>query len=301
MFGSRSAMKVPEPVRRVFDTFPLAVYRDEELEERQRQAATRDNTRLFVYATDSGTALEPTSLAAQALLALSPAVQHFEVHEASPLMTSAECLPVVLDGEAMVDTSSALLKRYFPNATWNSKVDVYIQLVNTWLRDAWLATIMEPSNAAVKKRLYLADRDRRRSGVLALVVGRQIDTHLSAQRPYQDQNGGAVDWTKAELALLSLEELLDGAKFFGLGDLGVRDLGSLGFLDILVYSYVWPLMKQLPACRLAQFVGQGLRAHATRVHVAVFSGAGASASANAAAHAGMRASTQHQPTLATMQ
>lgn len=243
-------MKVPEPVRVVFDKFPLYELPAEPANDPASEPV------LAVYSLDhDGLPLDPRCLQLYCVLELlgeKPAVKVL-----SPYITSKETLPVFLNGKTAVTTVTELLK-VVGKTELDAETTVYASLLDTWVADAWHETIM--SNLPVREHIY--GEPTPLPWPFSVFAASQLDEHLDS-RHFRAQQGSGDDY------VCSAENLHRAAMAFQAldGAIHLPIKGGPSYLDTLIFAYTWPILRVLPESALAQLIPEGLRAHADAVRV----------------------------------
>ncbi|VVT44708.1 uncharacterized protein SAPINGB_P000506 [Magnusiomyces paraingens] len=183
---TRPWFKVPEPVRVIFDQFPLATYPDKELytyNEQQQQDNSNDRkTTLYVYNIDepSGLPTDPASIELLGLLRLKGAksaqVSKVSVHSAPT--NGPKQLPYLVDVKftqdektgrtkrqrAVYSTPAAVRRNLLTSSGKGSsstgitsgQAALYASLLSTAVHDAWIFTLLDNAEtpATVREHVY---------------------------------------------------------------------------------------------------------------------------------------------------
>lgn len=276
-------VSVPEPVQRVFEQFPLYRLPEATLPEKTDQ---KPGINLYIYNVDSdGYATEPECLQAQAILTLLG--EQPRVVLSSQHATDTGRLPYAVDTTRkrirVYPTINAILHN---RLSIDSETEIYANLVQQVVRNAWIISILQPSNSAKMAELYLPETERTELPALALwftksEVHASLTERLKASFPgYVDSSRSwlrstqATDYAeealaRADEALRALSSHLDTNLFFPVGQ-RVND-SAAGVLDVLVYGFVRPITRSLAGTQLETLVPDNLREHANRVHDAITS------------------------------
>lgn len=261
-------MKVPQAVRNVLEAFPIDTLSPHELPHQEREFC-HAGLEIAVYAVDSdGCPIDPKCLEAYALLILAGKKPSVEV--LSPHITSANTLPIVFDnsqgsGSASVTTKTAtLVNKYFPNTSEDPCYTIHRSLVDTWLDDAWHETVMESITQQTRTDIY-GSKTTEFPWPFSLLSARGLDEHLD-ERVEQSHRGTGDDYIcsgknmkRAQMTL----EALDGA-------INTKNIEPSA-LDILIFSYIWPICEYFPESALATLVPAALREHSHRVRAYLLS------------------------------
>lgn len=260
-------MRVPGPVKAVFDKFPLAQH--EEITD--NTAVAQPKTQLFVY--NSGPdkiALDPNGLAAQTLMKVI-GIQT-AVSTGSPYMSNKEVLPLLVQsgsekrGLGVYHGLGEIVAHLLgTNQFYGSEMELFEIMIEKWLGEAWLATILNVEYEQQCLRIYSSDKDRSQPWPANKIINNQLFHHLGTQSKH-----GVVrkfNSHTAAMALQSLSTRLGNADYF---EIGVLNASKISLLDILVYSYIWSILKHVPNSPLAALVPTSLAEHAHRVHKSVY-------------------------------
>lgn len=261
-------MRVPGPVKAVFDQFPLKEYP----KIGEHTAVDEPDVQLFVYNVGPDhIAMDPHGLAIQTLMKVLG--QDVVVAPGSPYMTKSERFPfLVLSGSKRVgpgvyngpdEILGFLLE---DEEKLDGDLELFKVMLDKWLNEAWLATILNVDYEPQCLTIYSSNQDRSQPWPANRIITTQLLDHLGAQgrnRVVQRFNPHTTS-----MALQSLATKLGDDDFFHVGRLG--DQGKLSVLDILVYSYIWSIFKHTPTSPLASLVPLSLSEHARRVHQCVY-------------------------------
>lgn len=250
-------MKVPAPVKRVLDTFPLVTLPP------CTELPQQHGTYIHTYGLYKGLPADPQCLAFAGLVTL---MSEAKLIQSSPYISSQNKLPLVQFDSGSVITSIDELMRILFTATdeeednyeySTAEINAFKTLVETWLNDAWYATILKPQQTAIRRLIYQSPSDEQIPFPFKLLVNSQLDDLL-----YSSTHQCAT-LRKASLAFQTFEQMLQDGKGFHIGP----ELGSHGIhvLDILVFAYTWPIIELIPESDLADLVGPLLREHASQV------------------------------------
>lgn len=266
-------MKVPEPVRVVFDQFPLRQLEAIEAPQAVVDAASNAGDGaaaglLGVYSLDAeGFPLDPKCLGMYCLLRLLG--QHPQTEIMSPYVTAKETLPVLWTPGAgptpaaasrqRAIVSYAEAHRAFGGSELDSKTAIFCSMLDTWVEDAWHETIMSPQNRAARTRIYADAASGAMPWPFTQVLASQLDEHLDT-RHFAGQQASGDDYMcsadnlhRAGLALAALDTAVTAPS------------EEPTPLDVMVFAYTWPILSILSESALAALVPPGLRQHAEDV------------------------------------
>lgn len=261
-------MRVPGPVKAVFDQFPLKEYP----EISNHSAANERDVQLFVYNVGPDhIAMDPNGLAVQTLMKVLG--KDVEVALGSPYMTKNEKLPLLVlsgrkrGGSGVYSGLDEILGFLVgEEEKLDGEMELFKVMLDKWLNEAWLATILSEDYEKQCLMVYSSDRDRSQPWPANRIITNQLLDHLGAQGRHRVVRHFNSHTTS--MALHSLATKLGDAEFFSVGQLACG--GNLGLLDILVYSYIWSIFKHIPNSALASLVPLSLSEHARRVHQYVY-------------------------------
>lgn len=255
-------MKVPETVKNVLEAFPINTLSPHELPYQEKQFC-HDGVEIAVYEVDSdGYPIDPKCLEAFSLLILAGKTPNVEV--LSPRITSANTLPIVFDnsqgsGSASVTTKTAtLVKKYFPNASEDPHYITYRSLIDTWLDDAWHETVMEGISQSIRSDIY-GSKTTEFPWPFSLLSARGLDEHLD-ERVEESRRGTGDDYICSKTNMKRAQMTLDALK-----NAINLEFSEPSTLDILIFSYIWPICEFFPESALATLIHSELREHSHRI------------------------------------
>lgn len=254
-------MRVPAPVRRVLDAFPLVTLPPWPVSLQQ------SGTYVHIYGLHNGLPADPQCLAFVALLLLT---SEAKLIHSSPYISSHNKLPLVqFESGTAVTSMDELMCVLFPAITDEGEVPLYSNaelnafktLIQTWINEAWYSTMLKPQLATMRRQIYHSPSDEFIPWPFRSLVDLQLDDLLYGSTEK------CASLSKASMALRTFEQMLQNENGLHIGP-PIGDSG-LYVLDILVFSYTWPITEIIPESDLAALVGPLLRSHARRVEAAI--------------------------------
>lgn len=255
-------MKVPGAVQTVFDRFPLVLlpaYENEKTFEPGEGPGSALEPLLSVYNTDEdGLPLDPRCLAAVAVLTLMGRKPKIET--ASPYISASETLPLYRTGAKVAASLDQIIRLYEQGdeLSLTPEFTIYRALVDTWLDDAWHATIMDPQNIQARHAVYAPPEHL--PWPFSRIANNQLEDHLEARNARFKQASGddyvctLSSMHRAAMALSALQEAVS-----------TPIKGDPAPIDLLVFAYTWPIVHVVPESALATLVPPLLQQHAQEV------------------------------------
>ena len=280
--GSYGFFKLPEPIKQIFDKFPLRTYSANELPRRAKRRK-QDQNALYIFTTPESAredrpSFNPGCLKWQTYLRLR-GIRHITVpsnNHASP--TGA--LPFLLPDYSSAAISASKLPNWVSTQTSSgdspshTREDAYLSLLSHRIRPCWLhALYLSPRNFAdVAKPLYIDSCTS--SPIVQTVLSSQLQSaafeeilKLSPSLTQTTMTSAEVNtlYTEARLAFSALSTLLDENEwFFG------RDRPGLFDASVFAYTYLTLDLEELMGWkdrRLTETLEgfDNLRAHCKRI------------------------------------
>ncbi|KAI9729449.1 MAG: hypothetical protein M1834_006830 [Cirrosporium novae-zelandiae] len=228
---SRSIFSIPEPVKNLFDKFPLIVYPPNELP--ARAPSSRDENTLYVFAVEGSvnakkSSFNPSCLKWQTFLLFTDI--KFRIRPSNNHASPTGSLPFLIPAQTVAQTAISELAHPIPAnklPDWayeqgknireptTSKFEVYSTLISNQIRSAWLYFLyLEPANfVTVAQRLYVEPISS--SGFVrattAFQLRRAAENELRKSMPVINVSGL---YEQADIAFQALSVLLGSNTFF---------------------------------------------------------------------------------------
>lgn len=280
--GSHSFFRLPEPIKQIFDKFPLKTYSANELPQRAKRRK-QDQNALYIFTTieDAKTnrpSFNPGCLKWQTYLRLR-GIKYITIpsnNHASP--TGA--LPFLLPDYSSAAISASKLPKWAStpiskdDPLSNPREDAYLSLLSHRIRPAWLhALYLSPRNFSdVARPLYIDSCTS--SPIVQTVISSQLQSaaleeilKLSPSLTQTTLTSAEIDnlYTEARLAFSALSTLLNEDEwFFGQEQAGLFDA------SVFAYTYLLLDLEKMMGWkdrRLTDILEgfHNLRAHCTRI------------------------------------
>lgn len=257
--GIYDVFRLPEPIKQIFDRFPLKIYPANELPKNARRR--RDRHALYVFVDKAGAragrpSFNPACLKWQAYLrfhgikhTLVPSTNHASPTGALPFLIPATSSTshVALSAPISASRLQTWTVSQSPNpdeAPTSVRTEAYSSLLDYRLRAAWLHTLyLRPANFdAVAVRLYISPSTS--SPLVREMLVKQLQSAAYQEllklsplgTPFVDEQ---EIYTESRLAFEALSILLGDNQYFSATD-------RPGLFDASVFAYTYLILDQGP-------------------------------------------------------
>ncbi|ANB15482.1 hypothetical protein AWJ20_3110 [Sugiyamaella lignohabitans] len=303
-----SIWTIPEPVRKVFDSFPLKVNEPTKLPLNGNDAGmavSKGLTHVYVYnIAENGLCTDPHCLEVQSWIQLRNKQNKTEsdkitISASSVHVSPTDSLPFIVENSHKINNIKPQSTKSEPvgrvkylqdKGNSSSNEEVYCSLIDTWLRSCWIVSMLDPRHLAIKESIYILEEERKELPTQILsVISNQVNYRLIQELEPQypeltaeansyraritgyslNSNILADVFDRAEECLAVFESLLSKNKSQAIfGDLNGGT--DLGRLDILLFSYTHLILWLIPNSQLARLIPPLVRAHSEHVYNKIF-------------------------------
>ena len=249
-------MKVPEHVRKVFDSYPVTT-----LPPYLKHPSNDENT-LYVYSMQKSTGLplDPHCLMMFSFLKL--AGIPFKTEIAPPQLSKELSLPLYCASEFRTTIFDHLVKHYWSDVVSNAQFAVYKALLDTWVNDAWYATIIEERKKDAMDIVYGDEVMKTSPTLVAAIFRREMYTAFSQNYDKTRRRHGDnyVYDSKNPKNIVRVSNA-----FTSLSNQITEGDEKLSVLDVAVFGYIYPILTLLQGTELHEQVPEVLKLHCDRV------------------------------------
>lgn len=245
--SQRSWFRLPEPIRLLFNTFPLVTYDANPLPQRAPRQRGAHSLYLFTSSTDGpGTTLSsnPACLKWQAYLlfnnitfSIVPSNNHSSPSGSLPFLLPAPQYENALSQAITANKISKWVRPHDADSEMNTKLEIYIALIDQNIRNAWLyhLYLSKDNFQAVAVPLYIQPASA--NAMVRFALEKQLQAAARAQilQSYDFIDEGEI-YEVADSAFRSLSLVLGQQNYFGGTD-------KPGLFDAMLFAYTQPLLE----------------------------------------------------------
>lgn len=256
------SVEIPPIIRSLFDKFPLETISD--VPSKDSKPASPG---LYVHRLENGVSIDPSCH--QVILLVKLMGEKVEIKESSALANNNGRLPLLVEtaahGEKSVYTTpQAIINRWSGRPWFTAEVQVYKTFIDSSLGDLWvLLAVSSEEDAGVIESVYFTESDRELPQIVQTFIAKEVKNTLisemgarypaavkefesiysEASLPKLQQSRQDI-YDRATECVETLQQLISekGSGFVSIGP-SIQSSKPVGFLDILVYTYVNAISK----------------------------------------------------------
>lgn len=250
-------MEIPPIIRALFDKFPLQTISDVPSKDPKTNLPG-----LYVHRLDNGFSIDPSCNLVIILVKFTG--EKIKIKESSALANNNGRLPLLVEtasnGEKSVYTTpQAIINRWSGSPWFTAEVQVYKTFIETSLGDLWiLLAVTSEEDVGVIESVYLTATDRELPHTVQRFIVKEVKNTLmsemesrypdavkefeslysSASLPKLQQSSKDI-YDRAKECVETVQQSIsgEGQGFIQIGS-RIQPSKNIGFLDILVYTYV---------------------------------------------------------------